>query len=298
MFGNIRFITFRIKHIILIVLICALAGVLYFSNGIIPASTTADVEDGAATAIRLPVIMYHSLLKDTSRSGQYTITPDQFEQDLKYLRAEGYTTVFLHDVIDYVYEGTPLPPKPIVLTFDDGHFNNKTYALPLLEKYDQKAVISIVGAYTDAYTEKPDENPNYAYLSWKNAQEVLDTGRIELQNHSYNMHTIGKRRGTHKVKGESDTHYRSTLIADVGKMQDLCKEHLNYTPVVFTYPFGSISLDSIDILKDMGFLASLSCGEGINKITTDPECLFLLKRCIRTSKRSLAQILTDYRSSL
>ena len=71
-------------------------------------------------AIELPIIMYHSLLKDSTYHGKYVLSPLQLEADLQYLQKEGYTTVHMADVIDYVTNGTPLPERPIVLSFDDG----------------------------------------------------------------------------------------------------------------------------------------------------------------------------------
>ena len=283
-----RFVTVRMKTLTLV--FAAVLTVLAAAASVEKAVTTAgDVQDGLA----LPIIMYHSVLKDTSKSGKYVITPDAFERDLKFLQSSGYTAVFMSDVIDYVKSGKELPPKPIVLTFDDGHLNNKTYILPLLEKYNQKAVISIVGEYTQRFSDSPDENPSYAYMSWKNVREVIDSGRVEIQNHSYNMHSLGRRKGTHKIKGESSEHYRGEFVSDVERMQKACGENLGYVPNVFTYPFGSISLESCDYLKEIGFSATLSCGEGMNYITDDPECLFLLKRCIRTDTRSVEQILNE-----
>lgn len=234
--------------------------------------------------IEVPIIMYHSILKDSSRSNKYTVTPAVLEEDLKYIKDKGYTTVTIADLISYVYNDTPLPEKPIVLTFDDGHYNNYGYLFPLLEKYDMKAVISIVGSYTDKFT-KPDEaNLNYSYLRWKDIKELMDTGRIEFQNHTYNLHSnTGKRIGTKKIKGETDEHYKSILKDDILKLQQEFEENTNYTPQCFTYPFGEISNSSLDIIKELGFKASLSCEQGINKLTKNPNSLYLLKRYNRPS---------------
>ena len=130
--------------------------------------------------IEVPIIMYHSILKDTSRSNKYTITPSVLEEDLKYIKDNGYTTITIEDLISYVYEDKNLPLKPIILTFDDGHYNNYGYLFPLLEKYDMKAVISIVGSYTDKFTKTDESNLNYSYLRWKDIKELINTGRIEL----------------------------------------------------------------------------------------------------------------------
>ena len=106
----------------------------------------------------LPVIMYHSVLSDPSRTGDYVITPDEFEKDLIYIKSKGMNTVTPDMIIDYVDNGTPLPEGPILLTFDDGHLNNMTYALPLLQKYDMYATVSVVGAYTLNAEKENDPN--------------------------------------------------------------------------------------------------------------------------------------------
>lgn len=234
--------------------------------------------------IEVPIIMYHSILKDPSRSNKYTVTPSVLEEDLKYIKDNGYTTVTISDLISYVYDDTPLPEKPIVLTFDDGHYNNYGYLFPLLEKYDMKAVISIVGSYTDKFTETDEANLNYSYLRWKDIKELMDTGRIEFQNHTYSLHSnTGKRIGTKKIKGETDEHYKNVLEEDILKLQQEFKENTNYIPQCFTYPFGGISNASLDIIKELGFKASLSCEQGINKLTKNPNSLYLLKRYNRPS---------------
>ena len=234
--------------------------------------------------IKVPIIMYHSILKDPSRSNKYTVTPSVLEEDLKYIKDNGYTTVTISDLISYVYDDTPLPEKPIVLTFDDGHYNNYGYLFPLLEKYDMKAVISIVGSYTDKFTETDEANLNYSYLRWKDIKELMDTGRIEFQNHTYSLHSnTGKRIGTKKIKGETDEHYKSILKDDILKLQQEFEENTHYTPQCFTYPFGGISNASLDIIKELGFKASLSCEQGINKLTKNRNSLYLLKRYNRPS---------------
>lgn len=249
---------------------------------------------GNTDAIELPIIMYHSILKDPARSGKYILTPTEFENDLQYLQKNGYTTIFMSDLISYVYEDTPLPTKPIIITFDDGHYNNLGYAVPLLKKYNMKAVISIVGSYTDTYTKTNEANLNYSYLRWKDVVSLMESNIIEFQNHTYDMHSNTKdRNGCSKKYGESVSIYQQKLSEDIQKLQKEFFENTNYTPNTFTYPFGAVSKPSLDVIKSLGFKASLSCSSGINQITKDPNCLYLLKRNNRPSFTSLHKILSN-----
>ncbi len=242
--------------------------------------------------VEVPILMYHSILRSSSINSDYIISEAAFENDLKYLKENGYTTIVVKDLIDFVEEGKSLPKKPVILTFDDGYFNNYTYAFPLLKKYNSKAVLSIIGYYTDIYTTSPDENPGYAHVTWENAKEMIDSGLVEMQNHSYNLHTTDMgRNGSKKKRGESTEEYKAVLVEDLGKLQDAFKKNTGYVPTTYTYPFGSVSNDSFDIIKEMGFKASLSCESGMNYISRDKECLYMMKRYLRTPKKTAAEIL-------
>ena len=233
----------------------------------------------AATALpAVPILMYHSVCDNPRVQGNYRISPEMFEKDLAYLQEKGYTAIHVADLAAYVYEGTALPDNPVILTLDDGYLNNLTTVLPLLEQYDMCATVSVVGAFTETFSETPDRNPLYAYLTWEDVRTLSESGRVEIGNHTYGMHEIGARRGCMPVQGESEDGYRQTLKDDLEKLQEALKTRSGVTPLVFTYPYGFISDASYPILREMGFLAALSCYERINYITGEPEQLYRLGR--------------------
>lgn len=243
----------------------------------------------------VPIIMYHSICDDGEKASKFVINKGALERDLKYITDNGYTTVSSGELISYVENGTPLPEKPIMLTFDDGYFNNYCYAYPLLKKYNAKAVISIIGKYTDLYSETDEENPNYSHITWEQAREMYESGLVEIQNHSYDSHTLDKgRNGTKMKNGETETAYASYILSDLGRLQQEVEQNLGYTPLVFAYPFGSVCEEAYDILKDMGFKVTLSCEEKVNKIRrNDSECLYMMYRYLRTNNRSVENILKN-----
>lgn len=233
--------------------------------------------------IFLPIIMYHSIVGNDMSQNDYQINVSTVEQDLKYLKEKGYTTVFIEDVVNYVKKGTPLPQKPVVITADDGFYNNYYYLLPLLEKYDMKATVSVVGYFSEVIAEKDSHVPEYSYLTWEDISCLYKSGRIEIGNHTYNMHSLGERKGCSKLSYESEEEYLTKLNEDIGLMQILIKMNTGVTPVVFTYPFGAVSKESIPIIKELGFQAALNCLEKPNYITHDESCLFTLNRYNRPS---------------
>ena len=202
-------------------------------------------------------------------------------------------------MLNYVDGNEALPEKPIVLTFDDGFENNLEYGLPLLEKYDMKAVVSIVGQYAEKFSSIDDSNPEYAYLTWDNIKELVDNDRLEIGNHSYNMHMLpgdknnkDNRKGVGQKNGESDETYREKFIADTEKNQQLLKDNCDITPVTYAYPYGEMCKNSEAILKELGYRATLSCLQKDNYITQgNPDSLYCLSRYLRSNTKSVAQLL-------
>lgn len=116
---------------------------------------------------------------------------------------------------------------------------------------------------------------------------LMKEGIIEFQNHTYNLHAIKNgRNGCKKKSGESLESYKNLLTKDITKLQDEFRDNCNYTPNTFTYPFGAISKESKDIIKELGFKASFAASDGMNYITKDPECLYLLTRYNRVGGKS------------
>lgn len=240
--------------------------------------------------VAVPIIMYHSILKDPARAGDYILSPAMLESDLIYLAEHGYETVVVQDLIDYVDGVGVLPEKPVMITLDDGHYNNLAYVLPILERMQMRAVISIVGAYTDRFTEEPDPNPNYAYLSWEEVRELAGSGYVEIQNHSYDMHGLLGRKGSARMRGESEEQYRRLFTEDTQRVQSALLEHTGQAATAYAYPFGNSCEEAEQCLHELGFRASFTCREQGNTVRRgDPESLFGLGRFNRPSgERSAA----------
>lgn len=243
--------------------------------------TSQQMQDG----VFVPVLMYHSILKDPSAAGKYVVSPQTLEADLKYLKEKGYTTVLSSDLVAYVDEGKPLPEKPVIITFDDGHANNLLYALPIFEKLDMCGVICIVGKYSESASLSEDHHPSYAYLSWDEINILKTSGRFEIANHSYDMHKSAARKGTKIQAGEDCYVYNEKLKTDLEKTQKLLLENCNTTPIAFSYPFGAVCSQSLPVVRDVGFRVSYGCAEKVNYITDDAS-LYCLGRFNRASGMS------------
>ncbi len=236
----------------------------------------------------VPIIMYHSIGDNT---GKYVITEQTLEQDLKTIKDAGFTTITSADLIAYKEQGVALPDKSIILTFDDGYFNNYTFAYPLLKKYNMKGILSVVGSLTEEYSkDNATLNNNYSHITYGQIREVSESGLIEIANHSYNMHSMKERRGILRKKGENYETYKTNLAQDIEMCNKILKENCFISPVAFTYPFGCVNKESSSLIDSMGFKVTYGCEEGINKISAD-HSLKQLKRYNRHNTFNLSEIL-------
>lgn len=272
-----KFYTGRIKRkIFLLLLMTITAGSLTAGYFFGPAAeeSAAGVQEG----LFLPIIMYHSVVNAGDETGMYVVSARMLEEDLKWLKKQGYETVFISEVIDYVKHGSPLPEKPVMITFDDGMLNSMQTAFSVMERYRAKGVYSVVGKYCQG---------EYGYMDWSDLSAFEAKELVEIQNHSYDMHELGTRRGSGRRKGEGVSEYVRKFASDTSQMQLLLKENCGIIAQCYTYPFGIISEESVPVLEALGFEASLSCYEKPNYlIQGDPDSLFLLNRYNRSGTLS------------
>ena len=238
----------------------------------------------------LPILMYHQVLN--SRKGKYIVNERQLENDFLYLKDQGYTTVFLSEVIDWIDGKGKLPPKPIVLTFDDGHYNNMHYAVPIAKKHGIKFMIMPVTGFSEFSTTSGDHsNPNYSHLTFDQIGQLAASGTVEFGSHTHKMHKFKPRFGVLKMPNEDTETYRKNLINDVRISLDMIQNSGAPRPLSFAYPFGKYTTESENILKEMGFRAMLTCTEGVSIIKQgQPEDLHRLKRYNRDGHKSTESI--------
>lgn len=253
----------------------------------------------AQKSLRIPIIMYHQISRKTDNIGRYIINSEELEKDLKYIKSLGYETVGVSDIVSFVSGEKELPEKCVMLTFDDGYETGYTILYPLLQKYNMKAVISVIGSLTELYTENEDHNDRYSYLDESEIKLLSKTEEVEIENHSYNMHYCekGRRKGINKLYSESVSDYEKAITEDVGKMQEYLFSLTGVMPKAIAYPFGECCEETVSVCESLGFSVTFTCEEKVSTITKyRPETLYNLGRYNRsgTSQREsfFSKILT------
>lgn len=281
---------------------------------------SAVLPSEAQRDIAVPILMYHSILN--SRKSVYIVSEKQLEADIAALKKAGFTAVFPSEVIAYAKGKGVLPPKPVMITFDDGHYNNMYYGLPILKKHNMKALLSPVGVFSENSTVSGDDsNPNYSHVTWQQISELMDSGVFEIGNHSYNMHSYRPRYGMGRRSGESDEIYRKAVREDLEKLQnklnDCAVKATGYyakTNVyngenaglngdsaqmrkkkainVLAFPFGKYNDTLIEVAEEMGFEMLLTCNEGVSKVRFgEYQKPLMLKRINRSGEYSTQKVI-------
>ena len=95
------------------------------------------------------VLAYHDVVDSSSALTYDAITLRNLAVQLDWLRQNGYRVVSVDDVVAAQQGQRPLPPKAVLLTFDDGYRSFYTHVYPLLRAFDYPAVLSVVGSFLD-----------------------------------------------------------------------------------------------------------------------------------------------------
>lgn len=277
-----------INNIIFIIIFCLLSISIIKSTCKIYTVSSAQPVNG----ILVPIIMYHQV--KNSGFGNDVISPKEFESDLKYLKENHYNTITMTQLIDYVHDKKELPQNPVILSFDDGYLSTYLNVYPLLKEYNMKIVLSIIGKSVDEFSKVCDENINYSHVTWNEVKEMQQSGLVEIQNHSYNLHNISKERyGCCQMVNESSEHYEELLSSDINTLQEKIMSVAGNSPNTFTYPYGKYNEKMETIIKKLGFKATLTCKFGVNVINNDPKTLYSLKRIRRAHNQSIKKMLEE-----
>lgn len=276
-------------------ILVAILGILF------PSVFGGDINAVPREESRVVTILTYHHFSDVPVDNDMTITVSAFEKQLRGLREKGYTAISMRDLINYSEYGNPLPEKPIMITIDDGYESNYLMAFEVLKKLDMPAVISVVGWSVGKNTRLDGSTPITPHFSWEIARRMYESGYIEIQNHSYDMHSTpfdnilfnpDGRYGVLSVVGESEEQYRQKLKSDMYKNKYLIESNVGNNNVLFCYPYGLKNDISEDVAKELGFKITLTTRKGVNYIRPG-DSLYSLNR-ITVYENTTANALDAY----
>ncbi len=227
-------------------------------------------EASISATIRVPILLYHYVeyvqdKRDTIRQS-LNVNPNVFEKQLQTLQGAGYNFINAQELREILDGKLSLPRKPILLTFDDGHWDLDTVVLPLLKKYHVKATAYIVTSFLGGSDS----------LSQKQLQDVIDSGLIEIGAHT--VHHIS-------LKGK----LLPVVKYEVSQSKAILEQAYHIHVVSFAYPNGTFDNQAIATVKEAGYTNAVSTIPGIAQSEQNQFFLYRLRPGYRTG-----QLLLDY----
>lgn len=188
----------------------------------------------------IPVLVYHNI--GPQAKGRLLIAAKTFEEQMRYLKAQGYRVVSLKELHDFMSLRRQLPGKSVVLTFDDGYKSFREYAYPLLKELGFPATLF-------AYTDYVGTGRNA--LTWEELKNLQREG-FDVQAHS-KTHSDLRRK-----PGESDAEYAARMKAELELPRTLFQRNLGTSPQILAYPYGGYNDEVVKTVKEYGYVAAFS----------------------------------------
>ncbi len=199
-----------------------------------PVPTATWVQQGLGKTV-VPILLYHRIAISPINSPYY-ISPDKFEAELKLLRDWEYTTITLEMLVRAITENAPLPPRPILITFDDGNLDNYTTAFPIMKKYGFTGVLYISGRYLGTQ----------GYLS---VDQIKEMARAHWEVGSHGM-----------AHPDLTAHGPQQVDYEIVDSRAFLEKKLELPILSFAYPFGDWDHATYHKVVLAGYIAGMGIG--------------------------------------
>lgn len=243
----------------------------------IPKEVQKSIKDvKPQTALRVPILLYHYVeyVKDPGDTirKSLNILPPVFEAEIKTLKDAGFQFITTADLADALDGKTTLPPKPVILSFDDGYRDFYTDVFPILKRNQVKAVAFVVPNFLD----KPNN-----LTTWQ-LKEIGRSGLVEIGAHTMD-HSYLAGSPLKRVKFE------------VEESKAFLEKILGEKIVSFAYPYGAFDNQAIDVVKKAGFRSGVTTVSGIFALDTNRFFLYRIRPGGRVGQALLSLLDLDFR---
>jgi peptidoglycan/xylan/chitin deacetylase (PgdA/CDA1 family) len=201
----------------------------------------------------VPILCYHRF-GEACRS-QLCVPTQVFKQQIKYLKDQGYHSVTVEALSDFLQYKRELPSKSVIITIDDGYKSGYDIAYPILKKYGFTAIFFI---YTD-----------FVGAS-KNAVTWADLRELKANGFEVGSHTMSHIDLSQQKPGESRTDYLSRIRDELAGSKALLDKNLNQNTRFIAWPFGRYNMSVLEISEQLGYTMGLTVKRGGNPFFNDP----------------------------
>ncbi|WP_040227720.1 polysaccharide deacetylase family protein [Bhargavaea cecembensis] len=220
----------------------------------------------------IPVVNYH-MFDEESDHGSINTRSEDFRAQLRHFKAMGYTSISNSELEAYLNGEAWLPPKPILITVDDGYKSVYDTAFPILKEEGFKAILFVI---TDNV--EKGERVGLPMASWEQIKEMRDSGVFEIGNHTNALHLrhdneSGKEAFITNLSTDgkpiTDAQRKEMILDDLALSNKIIETELGAAPKAFAYPFGAYDDISASAVKESGFSMVYTTETGVNTFNSN-----------------------------
>ena len=201
----------------------------------------------------VPILCYHRL---GTTGGKMTVSPANFAAQMEWLVRNDYRVLRLAQLTGFLEGKEPLPPRSVVVTFDDGYESVYRHAFPVLRKLGLPATLFV---YTD-FVGAGDA------VSWSQLAEMQASGLMDVQSHSKSHRNLIER-----SPGENDARYLRNLDQETAGPRDLIEQKLAGQQVrQYAYPYGDANEQVLEALTRQKYTLAVTVNPGGNAFFAQP----------------------------
>ena len=241
-------------------------------------------------------LCYHDVTATTEEAlrDETAVSVNRLVTQFNWLQSHGYTPVNMDQILAARRGERALPPKPVLLTFDDGYRSFYDRVMPLLELYEFPAVLAPVTSWINA---EPGSKIDYGdqaverekFLSWEQLKEIADSGLVEIASHSHDLHRgiIANPQGNTQPAGstlafdvqtgtyETPEMLHARVRRDLAASAQLLGQQIGYRPRVMVWPYGEYGQTTQATAAALGMIVTMTLDDLPNS-SDDPNRLHRL----------------------
>ena len=214
------------------------------------------------SGLAVPILMYHQVMRDPPAAfRKYAVTPATFAAQMRWLTLAGYTSISLDQLLAHRSAGTPLPRRPVVITFDDGYQAAVDHAVPILRAHGFTATFYLVAGLIGKSSRwlAHERGIDLPLVDWSTARDLCAAG------FSCGAHTM-----THPRLAELGERERHV---ELQRSKAILEENLGCDVGHMTYPFGSYDEGVCEAAASLGYRSACSVRIGPSPPSDDPYAL-------------------------
>lgn len=204
----------------------------------------------------VPILTYHRFAERCN--SPLCMPRSVFDQQMRYLKENGYHVVSPADLLAFLEYRQPLPRKSVVITMDDGYRSVYDIGYPILKKYGFKATLFIYTRFVGV---------SRLAITWDQLRELKSEG------FTIGSHTIEHSDLTRPLEGEDESAFLQRIHRELHGSKQILDQKLQQDTIALAYPFGYYDYRVANIAREAGYKIAMSVNRGGNPFFADP--LFL-----------------------